>query len=121
MAHTPDQRPKFLPSFLEAIKQESELTGWRAVVPYVAVSCAILCSAVALYLPKAFWSEPKQEIATIVYSGILTFDGLILALGWAAFSRIYDVLLRGEFGQYLMRNNLLNGYILHVTFMHIIQ
>ena len=116
-----DQRPKFLPSFLDAIKAESEITGWRAVVPYVGLTCAALSAAVAYFLPAALWSEPKQEIATIDYSGILTFDGLILALGWSAYSRIYDVLLRGDFGQYLMKNNLLKDYILQVTFMHIIQ
>jgi hypothetical protein len=116
-----DQRPKFLPSFLDAIKAESEITGWRAVVPYVGLACAALSAAVAYFLPAAFWSEPKQEIATIVYSGILTFDGLILALGWSAYARIYDVLLRGDFGQYLMKNNLLKNYILQVTFMHTIQ
>jgi hypothetical protein len=51
----------------------------------------------------------------------VTFNGLILALGWTAFGRTYDVLLRGEFSKYLMRNKLLNGYILHITFMHIFQ
>src|SRR4051794_8470463 len=34
---------------------------------------------------------------------------------------MYDVLLRGDFGKYLMQNNLLNGYILQITFMHIFQ
>ena len=72
-------------------------------------------------MPASFWSEGKRELAVAVFSGLLVFNGLILTLGWTAFSQIYDVLLRAEFGRYLMKNNLLNGYILQIEFMHIGQ
>jgi hypothetical protein len=49
------------------------------------------------------------------------FNGLVLALGWTAFSRIYEVLFRGEFGAYLARNELLNPYLVHINFMHFIK
>ena len=113
-----EQRPKFLPSFLGAIQEEAELRGWWAVVPTVVLICAAAAAVVAYFMPALFWSEEKRELAVAFYSGVLVFNGLILALGWTAFSRIYDVLLRAEFGQYLMKNNLLNNYILQIEFMH---
>lgn len=116
-----DQRPKFLPSFIGAVQAESELIGWRALVPYVLLTCAVGAAAVAYYMPPAFWSEEKRELAVAFFSGVLVFNGLVLTLGWTAFSRIYDVLLRADFGRYLMRNNLLNDYILHIEFMHVGQ
>jgi len=81
----------------------------------------VAAGVIAYILPAEFWSEAKRELSVSVYVGLLTFNGLILALGWTAFGRIYDVLLRGDFGKYLMRNNLLNGYILQITYMHIFQ
>lgn len=115
------ERPKFLPSFIGAIQKESELRGWLAVLPFVLLICAALAAAVAYYMPVSFWLESKRDLSVAVYVGLLTFNGLILALGWSAFSRMYDVLLRGDFGKYLMSNNLLNDYILAITFMHIFQ
>jgi hypothetical protein len=116
-----DQRPKFLPSFIGAVQAESELIGWRALVPYILLTCAAAAAAVAYYMPAEFWSEGKRELAVAFFSGVLVFNGLILTLGWTAFSRIYDVLLRADFGRYLMKNNLLNDYILQIEFMHIGQ
>jgi hypothetical protein len=116
-----DQRPKFLPSFLGAIQAESDLRGWWAVLPYVMLVCTIVGIGAAYLMPASFWSESKRELAVAVYAGLLVFNGLILALGWTAFSRMYDVLLRGDFGKYLMQHNLLNAYILQITFMHIFQ
>src|SRR5262245_58828440 len=120
-AHLNTKRPKFLPSFLGAIKAEAELSGWWALVPFVLIGVIVAAICVAYVIPASFWGEPKRELAVAVYVGLLTFNGLILALGWSAFSRTYDVLLRGEFGRYLMQKDLLNEYILQITFMHIFQ
>jgi len=116
-----DQRPKFLPSFVGAIQAETELRGWRALVPFVVLICAASGAAVAYFVPASFWSAEKRELAVAVWSGVLVFNGLVLTLGWTAFSQIYDVLLRADFGRYLMKNNLLNDYILHIEFMHVSQ
>ncbi|MBR1275615.1 hypothetical protein [Bradyrhizobium sp. AUGA SZCCT0283] len=116
-----DQRPRFLPSALSAIQKESEQRGALAIIPFVLIACACVSGAVAGFIPASFWSPEKRELSVAFYAGVLTFNGLTLALGWAAFSRIYDVLLRGEFGKYLMKNGLLNDYILHITYMHIFE
>jgi hypothetical protein len=87
----------------------------------VLICCASIAGAVAYFVPPSFWSSEKRELAVAFYAGVLTFNGLTLALGWAAFSRMYDVLLRAEFGKYLMKNNLLNDYILHISYMHVFE
>lgn len=119
--HHNADRPKFLPSFLGAIQAEAELSSWWAIIPFVLLGFTLGAASIAYAVPALFWDESKRELGVAVYVGLLTFNGLILALGWTAFSRIYDVLLRGEFGKYLMQNNLLNDYILQITFMHIFQ
>jgi hypothetical protein len=116
-----DQRPKFLSSFIGAIQQEAEVSGALAIFPYVLILCACVAGTVAYFIPGSFWTPEKRELSVAFYAGVLTFNGLTLALGWTAFSRIYDVLLRGDFGKYLMKNSLLNGYILHITFMHVFE
>ena len=120
-AHMSDQRPKFLPSFIGAIQQEATVSGARAIFPYVLILCACVGGTVAYFIPASFWTPEKRELSVAFYAGVLTFNGLTLALGWTAFSRIYDVLLRAEFGKYLMKNNLLNNYILQITFMHVFE
>jgi hypothetical protein len=116
-----DERRKFLPSFLGAIRDEAEIRGWLAILPFALLSCVAVAVGIAYYMPQQFWAESKRELSVEVFAGLLTFNGLILVLGWTAFGRIYDVLMRGEFGKYLMQNKLLNEYILHITFMHIFQ
>jgi hypothetical protein len=116
-----EQRPKFLPSYIGAILRESETSGWRALFPYVLICCACVAGAIAYFVPASFWAPEKRELAVAFYAGVLTFNGLTLALGWTAFSRIYDVLLRADFGKYLMKNNLLNDYILHISYMHVFE
>ena len=120
-AEMSDQRPKTLPSFIRAIQQEAEVSGVRAIFPYVLILCACVAGIVAYFIPGSFWTPEKRELSVAFYAGVLTFNGLTLALGWTAFSRIYDVLLRGDFGKYLMKNNLLNDYILQITFMHVFE
>lgn len=115
------ERPKFLPSFLDEIKKESERASFLALIPYVFLLSCGVGAVVAYYIPAAFFANDKWDVSTAVYAGLLTFDGLVLVLGWNAFSRMYDVLLRGDLGKYMMKNQLLNPYLVHITFMHIVQ
>lgn len=114
-------RPKFLPSFIDLLKRESELSGLWAIVPMKLAVCVGIGCAVGYFVPNDFWSDARWDISTAVYSGLLTFSGLILALGWSAFSRIYETLFRGDFGSYLYEKNLLSDYLVHISFMHVAQ
>ncbi|MGE3246977.1 MAG: hypothetical protein AB7F96_04375 [Beijerinckiaceae bacterium] len=114
-------RPKFLPSFIALLSKESESSGYKALVPFALIFCVVFGLASAWLIPDAFWKDEKWDVSTAVYAGLMTFGGLVLALGWNAFSRIYEVLFRGDFGAYLQEKDLLNAYLVHITFMHIVQ
>lgn len=115
------ERPKFLPSFMDLLKRESEESGSWAIVPFKMIVCIGIGSAVGYLVPADFWSDARWDVSTAVYGGLLTFSGLILALGWSAFSRIYETLFRGDFGGYLHEKGLLNDYLVHTSFMHFAQ
>lgn len=111
-------RPKFLPAYFDLLRGEVDRSGWRALVPYVLLTCLALGGAVACLIPALFWDEDHWGVSITVFIGILTLNGLILALGWNAFGRVYDTLFRGEFGAYLIEKKLLNDYLIHISVMH---
>lgn len=114
------ERPGFLPSFFGAMAERAESkTLWRMfVVPSLAAAAA---AGVACFVPAAFWADARLDVATTVYTGILTFNGLILALSWSAFSRIHEMIGAPKFCAFLRRNGLLNKYIVTVSFIHGLQ
>lgn len=114
-------RPRFLRAYFDEIGKEIDERSWLAVIPFTLIVCAVLSGAVAYFIPDRFWDDGKWEPAIAFYAGLLAFNALVLTLGWAAFARIYDVLMRGDFGRYLAKNNLLSPYIVHITYMHAFQ
>ena len=118
---TDGRRQAFLPSYLEALKGSAERRSWRAVVPIWIVACIVVGAIVSAFVPDLFWSDSKWDVSTTVYAGILTFNGLVLALGWAAFAKIYEIICAPHFSSYLKANGLLNGYIMYVSYIHIVQ
>ena len=114
-------RPKFLPSFLGALKEEVENEGFFALIPIYFLAFLGVSVCIALLLPDTFWQNDSWPVSTTVYSGILTFNGLVLTLGWTAFSRVHDIIISKKIGAYLLSTGLLNGYLIQVSFMHISQ
>jgi hypothetical protein len=117
---SPD-RPKFLPTFIDLVRKESEVRGIWALVPVSLLVSVALGAAVAFALPLSLWLDEGWSILTAVYVGLLTFGGLVLALGWSAFGRMYEVLFRGQFGGYLQDKGLLANYLVHISGMHAFQ
>ena len=120
-ASTDNQRPKFLTSYLEALRESAKLRGWYAVFPIWIVGSLSVGFGVAYFVPTEFWLNSKWDVSTAVYAGILTFNGLVLALSWSAFSKIYEIIGSAGFCGYLKKNNLLNGYILYVGYVNAAQ
>lgn len=114
------ERPKFWPSFYSALAKKAEKGEvWKFfVVPFVATTVAV---AATYFIPNTFWSNEKQEVAVAFYTGILTVNGLILALSWSAFSRIHEIICEPAFCAFLRRNKLLNNYITNISFVHALQ
>jgi len=113
-----DSRPKFLGSFFRAVGDAIDRRGLRAIFPIWLVLGLVIGAAVAWYMPSIFWADERWGVATTVYTGLLAFDGLLLALGWGAFSKIYEILSTGWFAAFLRRNNLLSDHLLYVQIVH---
>ena len=114
------ERPKFLPSFLSALsKKAEEKTLWKFFIwPVVSFSIG---GCVAYFMPAYLWSYDLLEVSVTVYAGLLTVNGLILALSWGAFSRIFQSISAPKFSSFLRRNDLLNNYIVTVSYVHGLQ
>jgi hypothetical protein len=72
-------------------------------------------------MPPAFWGHESQPVSVVVYTGILTINGLMLALSWSAFSRIHESISGDRFGAYLMEKNLIGDYIVYIGYVHAAQ
>ncbi len=114
-------RPPFLQSLLEAWQLSLAEGGWRALLPTHILACAAAGGAVAYYMPASFWATANQSTALTALGAILTFNGLILALCWSAFSKIYEIIGSGSFCAFLRAKKLLSQYFVAVEYTHLTQ
>jgi len=68
---------------------------------------------------KYFWIRP--EISTVFFTATVTINGLLLALSWGSFAKIYELASEPRLAAFLRKHNLLRSYIFHVDFIHIAQ
>lgn len=115
------ERPSFLKSYHAALGKSIEIRGVRAVIPYWVLTCLLVGLVAASRMPVTFWGHEHEDVAVGVYVGMLTLDGLVLALSWSAFARIHDCIGDGEFCAYLYKNGVLNDYIVVIDYIHYAQ
>src|SRR3712207_1066163 len=106
-----EKRRSFAESFADALRVSAAKRGWRAYVPHVLLICLGLGAGGAYAVEAAFWSTEKWDVAATVYGGLLAFNALLLAVGWSAFSKIYEVISRGRLGEVLLKNKLLDEHL----------
>lgn len=111
-------RPPFLKSLLEAWQLSYDEGGWRALVPYWFFGSAGVGGWLAWNLPESFWDGSKPEVPIAVMAGVLTFDGLVLALSWSSFGKIFEIVGAGPFSLFLRRKRLLSQYLVTVGYVH---
>ncbi|MEE4155578.1 MAG: hypothetical protein V2I27_15570 [Erythrobacter sp.] len=115
------QRPGFLKSLLESWQLTLDHGKARDLVPYWIIGSGLIGAAVAYFLPTNFWDRTKPDVSVAVLSGLLTFNGIILALCWSAFGKIYEIIGAGAFSKHLRKHKLLNHYLLFVGYCHAAQ
>ena len=107
-------RPDFLASFFSALAERAEAGSlWKMLA--VPVIAGAISGAAAYYMPAEFWSDQRWDVSATVYTGVLTVNGLILALSWSAFSRIYESISAPKFSAFLRKHGLLNKCIVTVS------
>lgn len=113
-------RPPFLKSLLEAWHSSLD-DGFWALFPYWLLISFGAGGWVAYELPADLLGGKDQSDAVAAMAGLLTLNGLILALSWSAFSKIYEIIGAGEFCAFLRRSKLLSHYLVYVGYVHIAQ
>jgi hypothetical protein len=114
-------RPRFLAAYFEALTESVKIRGVLAVIPYKLLLCSALGAAVGYCLPADFFSDARWDISTAVFAGLLTFNALIIAISWSAFSKVFEIIAAGNFGAYLKAHNLLHRYLVLIGFMNVAQ
>lgn len=111
-------RPKFLSSFFSALSDIVERKNVLYLIPYWLIAGGVIGGVVAWYVPANFWTIARWDVSATVYTGFLAFDGILLALGWGAFSKVSEILCSGEFSKFLRRHNLLDVHLMVMDFIH---
>jgi hypothetical protein len=65
-----------------------------------------------------FWADEKWEVSAAVMGGMLAFNGILLAVGWGAFSKIHDIISEPEFSAFLKRHDILDIHMMFVDGTH---
>lgn len=121
MSDIPTSRPRFTRAYIDSIGKSFDERGFWALFPYWLLSCVAIGWLTAYYMPSDFWEKGNQAVSVVVYTGILTINGLILALSWSAFARIHECITGDDFGAYLMETDLLIGYLVYIGYVHAAQ
>lgn len=114
------KRPTLAVSIATSLQAGAENRGLRAYIPFWMVASAVAGYAVAFYLPAEFWSDDKWDVSTAVFAGFLAFNGLLLALGWFAFAKIYETLTGTELGAMLTRHGMLGVHLAFIDVSHFV-
>jgi hypothetical protein len=82
--------------------------------------CMAIGVLVALVVPPdQFWEKP--EISVVFFTATVTINGLLLALSWGSFAKIYELASEPRLAAFLRKHSLLSSYIFQVDFIHITQ
>jgi hypothetical protein len=116
----PRRRPSFLEAWLEDLQEDLRRYGRAKLVPWLAFCCAGIGAIVTVLVPPDhFWAKP--EISVVFFTATVTINGLLLALSWGSFAKIYELASEPKLAAFLRKNNLLKSYIFHVDFIHVAQ
>lgn len=113
-----------LPSFGTLLRNELRVgleKGFSRVIPWLMIACSAVGYAAAHFADPRVFSQENWSTLAAVYGGVVTFNGLTLALSWSAIGRIYDTVSKAEFSRFLRASGLLNTYLFYVSLIHTVQ
>lgn len=111
-------RLPFASTLAKALSIGAQKRGIFAYVPLRLIACVVSGAIIAGLTPNEFWLDKNQGASLAVYGGILAFNGLLLAIGWGAFSKIYEIVGAADFAAFLRRSSLLDIHIFFVDLVH---
>lgn len=93
--------------------------GWLALIPLTTIASVAGGTLIACYASPELWEDMANVIA--LYAAGLAVNAILLAVCWAAFSRIMDILSDEEFGAYMRHIKMAQYYGFYVDFIHLAQ
>jgi hypothetical protein len=117
---TPEKRMGFAEAWLDDLRDDVRLYGARALVPWKIILCGVVAYAASSLLGRdSFWDKP--EISAMFFSAVVTINGLLLALSWGSFGKIYEIASTQPLAGFLKKHKKLNMYIFIVDYIHYAQ
>lgn len=113
------ERYQFLKSWLQDLSDSLD-DGWYNIVPFWLLLCIFIGGTTAYFMPDDFWTR-RRDNASVVYAAILTMNGIILALSWGAFAKIYETIGTPHFSTFLKENGVLDKFLFFVSYVHTSQ
>jgi len=111
-------KPSYASTLAKALAISADRHGMRAYVPtYVLLSIGV-GGFTSWFVPQAFWVDSNWGASVAAFVGVLTFNGILLAVGWNAFSRIYEALGSKSFSSFLRKHNLLDLHLMFIETVH---
>ena len=115
-----NNRPTLSVSIATALISSAESKGFLAYVPFVFGACLAVGFASAEYIPVGFWLDSRWDVSTAVFGGLLAFNGLLMSLGWFAFSKIYEIIANDSLGKMLTKHGLLGVHLAFIDISHLV-
>lgn len=110
---------RFVAYFLQSTIYRFQKRGFYTLLPLRVAGCAALGWYVGSHTNSATLGE--ADVILVVYAAALTFNAILLAICWAAFAKIFDVMSENDFGTYLHRTKMDGHYGIYVEYIHLVQ
>lgn len=116
-----DDRPSFVDCWLVDTRDLYRRKGIWSLIPTFLLLFGVLSAGAAYVIPIEFFSDKNWEVTATVYTGLLAFNALTLALAWSAIGRVYTSITQTQFSVFLKKGGLLSKYLFYISFIHILQ
>lgn len=110
---------RFVSYWLRDLAADFDRRNAAALIPTTSLICGSVGAAVAWFASPSFWGEIQNAVA--FYAAVLAVNAILLAVCWAAFSRIMDTMGDPEFGAWMRHQRLDGLYNFYIDFIHLTQ
>jgi hypothetical protein len=114
-------RPELFPIFLDEVKADWRRAGLWGVIPWWILSCVLSGYAVSHFWPRELGDKSQWGTVSTILAGVLTFNGITLAVTWAAIGKVYETISRADFSRFLRSGGVLGTYMFYIHLVHITQ
>ena len=112
--------PTLLESWKSDIKTSWE-NHWYHLLPWKLFLCFGCGWLLASNIQSSFFYPRNWDVSVAIYSGLLAFNALTMALAWSGIGRVYDTMSAPKFSSFLQHTGVLSKYLFTLGFIHTVQ